>query len=43
MGKYDYSAKDLCKAPEESLTMKVIATVSFIVLTICVALIQEVV
>jgi hypothetical protein len=39
MGKYDYSAKDLCKAPEESLTMKVMATVSFIVFTICVALV----
>lgn len=39
MNKYDYSAKDLCKAPEESLTMKVIATVSFIVFTICVALV----
>lgn len=38
MNKYDYSAKDLCKAPEESLSTKLLATVSLVVLSIIVAL-----
>lgn len=37
MNKYDYTAKDLCQAPKESTSDKVIATVSFIALLIIVA------
>jgi hypothetical protein len=38
MNKYDYTAKDLCKAPEESTSDKVIATVSLVVFLIIVAI-----
>jgi hypothetical protein len=38
MNKYDYTAKDLCKAPEESAIDKVLATVSLVVFLIIVAI-----
>ena len=38
MNKYDYTAKDLCVAPKESTSDKVIATVSLIALLILVAM-----
>jgi hypothetical protein len=38
MNKYDYTAKDLCIAPKESTSDKVIATVSLIALLILVAI-----
>lgn len=37
MNKYDYTAKDLCQAPKESTSDKVIAAVSLIVFIIIVA------
>jgi hypothetical protein len=38
MNKYDYTAKDLCVAPKESTSDKVIATVSLVVFLIIVAI-----
>lgn len=37
MGKYDYTAKDLCKAQEESTSDKILAAISFIAFIIIVA------
>jgi hypothetical protein len=38
MNKYDYTAKDLCKAPKESISDMALATVSLIAFLIIVAL-----
>lgn len=38
MNKYDYTAKDLCKAPKESTSDMVLATVSLVVFLIIVAI-----
>lgn len=38
MNKYNYTAKDLCKAPKESIGDMVVATVSLIAFLIIVAI-----